>query len=222
MSEFTVWTIPGSPFARSVIAVLLEKSADFGVARLMPGTLKSDEHLARHPFGKMPVLDHGEFRLYETQAILRYLDRVLPEPALTPNDARAAARMDRVLNVNDHYLFNGVSNVIGFHRVVGPMLLGLTPDEDAIAAAMPAGQVVFAALSALLEGSKYFAGEKPTLADFAVFSQIDFLVETPEWTPLTNDRVNLVDWHQRMSERPSVQASTMAAVSELADRSTAA
>jgi glutathione S-transferase len=32
----------------------------------------------------VPVLEHDGFLLYETQAILRYLDRVLPKPALTP------------------------------------------------------------------------------------------------------------------------------------------
>ena len=85
----------------------------------------------------MPVLEHAGLSLYESQAILRYLDRVRPTPALTPGDPRAAARMDQAMNVNDWYLFQGVANVIGFHRVVGPRQLGLKPDEAAIDAAMP-------------------------------------------------------------------------------------
>ena len=216
MSAFTVWTIPGSPFARAVVAVLIEKDAKFNIARLMPGTLKSSEHLARHPFGKMPVLDHGEFRLYETQAILRYLDRQLPHPPLTPPSPEAAARMDQLMNINDHYLFNGVANVIGFHRVVGPMLLGLTPDEDAIAAAMPAAHTVFEELSRLLGEQPYFVGDNPSLADFMLFGQIDFFVGTPEWKPLTKGRQNLVQWHASMNERESIRHSTMTAVSERA------
>lgn len=216
MSDYTVWTIPGSPFARAVIAVLLEKGAEFRVARLEPGTLKSAEHLSRHAFGKMPVLDHGDFRLYETQAILRYLDGVLPEPVLTPSDPRAAARMDQLMNINDQYLFNGVGNVIGFQRVVGPMLLGLTPDEAVIAAAMPAAQVVFAELSKLLAAQPYFTGGCPSLADFMLYAQIDFFDGTPEWRSLTECRPNLEEWHGRMSGRPSIQNSTMQAVGELA------
>lgn len=216
MTDFTVWTIPGSPFARSVIAVLLEKDAKFRVVRLAPGTLKSEEHMARHPFGKMPVLDHGNFRLYETQAILRYIDRVLPEPPLTPSDPQAAARMDQLMNINDHYLFNGVSNVIGFQRVVGPLLLGITPDEDVIASAMPAAQVVFAELSSLLAAEHYFAGDRPSLADFMLYAQIDFFHGTPEWDPLTEGRRNLVDWHRRMSGRTSIMNTTMDAVTRLA------
>ena len=90
--------------------------------------------VARHPFGRVPVLEHGSFILYETQAILRYLDRLLPAPALVPSDPESAARMDQVMNVNDWYLFQGVANVIGFQRVVGPRLMGLTPDEAVIEA----------------------------------------------------------------------------------------
>ena len=60
------------------------------------------------------------------------------------------------MNVNDWYLFQGVGNVIGFHRVVGPRLMGLTPDEAAIEAAMPKAHAVFAELARLL-------GEQPYL-----------------------------------------------------------
>src|ERR1035438_9175029 len=100
MSEFIVHTIPGSPFARAVLATLEEKGAPYRVSPVAPGTFRSPEHLARHPFGRVPVLEHDGFTIYETQAILRYLDRVLPAPALTPADPRAAARMDQAMNVN--------------------------------------------------------------------------------------------------------------------------
>jgi glutathione S-transferase len=97
------------------------------------------------------VLEHDGFVLYETQAIVRYLDRVLPKPALTPADAKCAARMDQVMNVNDWYLFQGVNNVITFQRIVVPRLLGAVPDEAAIAAAMPQAHRVFNELSRLLK-----------------------------------------------------------------------
>jgi glutathione S-transferase len=99
--------------------------------------IKVEPHISRHPFGRVPVLEHDGFMLYETQAILRYLDRMLPAPPLTPADLKAAARMDQAMNVNDWYLFQGAGSVIGFHRVVGPRLMGMKPDESAIAAAMP-------------------------------------------------------------------------------------
>src|SRR6185312_12786820 len=103
MSEFVVHSIPGSPFGRAVLAALEEKGAAYRFAAVPPGPLRSPEHLARHPMGRVPVLEHDGFMLYETQAILRYLDRVLPTPLLTPRDPRAAGRMDQVMNINDWY-----------------------------------------------------------------------------------------------------------------------
>ena len=81
MSEFTVYSVPGSPFGRAALATLEEKAASYRLLPVAPGTLRAPEHLARHPFGRVPVLEHDGFSLYESQAILRYLDRVLPTPA---------------------------------------------------------------------------------------------------------------------------------------------
>ena len=150
MSEFVVHSIPGSPFGRSVLATLEEKRASYRFAPVAPGSMKTPEYLKLHPFGRVPVLAQEGFLLYETQAILRYLDRVLPQPPLTPSDARRAARMDQAMNVNDWYLFNGVGNVIVWQRVVGPRVMGLAPDEEAIRAAMPRAHAVFDELARLL------------------------------------------------------------------------
>src|ERR1700676_3168746 len=216
MSEFTVYSIPGSPFGRAVLAPLEEKAATYRLVPVAPGTFRSPEHLARHPFGRVPVLDHNGFSLYESQAILRYLDRVLPAPALTPGDCKAAARMDQVMNVNDWYLFQGVANVIVFHRVVGPRVMGLTPDEAAIEAAMPKARAVFEELARLLGGQPYFAGDAISLADLLVAPQLAFFTQTPEWAVLGAPHKNLVALLSRMEARPSLQATTWERMSELA------
>ena len=208
MSGYTVHTIPGSPFGRAVLIVLEEKGAPYRLAAVAPGTLRSPEHTARHPFARVPVLEHDGFRLYETQAILRYLDRVLLPPPLTPADARRAARMDQLMAINDWYLFQGVANVIGFQRVVGPRLLGLTPDEAAIAAAMPKARTVFTELSVLLGRQPFLAGEAFTLADVLLAPQLDFLSATPEWAVLTADTPHLCAWLERVRARPSLEATT--------------
>ena len=216
MSEFIVHSIPGSPFGRAVLTTLEEKGASYRFSPVTPGTLRSPEHLARHPFGRVPVLEHDGFLLYETQAILRYLDCVLPNPALTPADPKRAARMDQVMNVNDWYLFPGVGNVIVFHRVVGPRVLGLTPDEAAIEAAMPKARAVFAELARLLGDQPYFAGEAISLADLLVAPQLGFFTLTPEWEVLGAPHKNLVAWLARMEARPSFGATTWERVSEMA------
>jgi glutathione S-transferase len=216
MSEFIIHSIPGSPFGRAALTALEEKGARYSFSPLAPGGLRSPEHLARHPFGRVPVLEHDGFLLYETQAILRYLDRVLPNPALTPADPKRAARMDQVMNVNDWYLFQGVANVIVFHRVVGPRVMGLAPDEAAIEAAMPKARAVFEELARLLGGQSFFTGETMTLADLLVVPHLGLFSLAPEWSALVAPHKNLVAWLARMEARPSLQATTWERVSEMA------
>lgn len=208
MSEIVVYSIPGSPFGRAVLITLEEKGAPYRLVPVAPNTLRTPEHLCRHPFGRVPVLEHGDFRLCESQAILRYLDRVLPEPALTPAEPRTAARMDQLMNVNDWYVFNGVGNVIAFQRVVAPRVMGRTPDEAAVAAALPRARHVFDALAELLGAAPYFAGEAVTLADVLLAPQLDFMQQTPEWDTLTAQHANLRAWLERMQKRPSLMATT--------------
>lgn len=216
MSPFIVHSIPGSPFGRAVLATLMEKSVAFRLVAVEPRSMKSPPYLSKHPFGRVPVLEHDGFRLYETQAILRYLDRVLPTPALTPADPRAAARMDQIMGINDWYLFQGVGNVIGFQRIVAPRILGSTPDEALIASALPRAHAVLAELSRLLGGNSYLAGTTMSLADIIVAAQMDFLAQTPEWGPLTAERPNLPPWLARVSARKSFEATTWDRVAEMA------
>jgi glutathione S-transferase len=208
MSEFVIHSVPGSPYGRAALMALEEKGAAYRFLAVKPGTLRTPEHLALNPFGRIPVLDHAGFRLYECQAILRYLDRILPQPPLTPSDPQAAARMDQLLNINDWYLFQGVANVIAFQRIVGPRLMGLTPDESAIAACMPKAHAVFDALAELLGDKLFFVGDTLSLADILLAPQLEFLRATPEWEPLTAGAVNLRNWVDRMMARPSMAATT--------------
>jgi glutathione S-transferase len=216
MSEFIVHSVPGSPFGRSVLATLEEKGASYRLAPVAPGTTKTPEYLAMHPFGRVPVVEHDGLRLYETQAIIRYLDRILPQPSLTPADAKRSARMDQVMNINDWYLFQGVGNVIIFHRVIGPRLLGLAPDEEAIKAAMPKAHTVFDELARLLGDQPYFTGDTLSLADLLVAPAVEFFTIAPEWSVLGAPHPNLAAWIKRMQDRPSMKATTWERVSELA------
>ncbi len=216
MSDIVIHSLPGSPYGRAVFVVLEEKGAPYRFAPVTARALRAAPHLARHPFGRVPAIDHGDFSLYETQAILRYVDRALPGPALTPADVRAAARMDQLMNVNDCYLFQGVANVIAFQRVVAPRILGLAPDEAAIAAAMPKAHAVFEELANQLGDQPFFVGDAITLADVLIAPQMDFLRQTPEWEPLAAKHANLRGWLDRMNARPSMAATTWERVAAMA------
>jgi glutathione S-transferase len=135
---------------------------------------------------------------------------------LTPVDARAAARMDQVMNITDWYLFQGGGNIITFQRVIGPMLFKQPADDAAVSEAMPRGRVVFAELSRLLGDRLWFGGDHFSLADLMVAPHFDFFTSTPEWHELTAPHRNLVDWLARAEARPSLQATTWPKITAMA------
>lgn len=59
--EFIVHSVPGSPYGRSVFVLLMEKGARYRLAPVAPQARKSEPHISRHPFGRVPVLDIAIF-----------------------------------------------------------------------------------------------------------------------------------------------------------------
>ncbi len=205
MTDIVVHGIPGSPFLRAVQMGLEEKRATYRVHAMAPGEHKSETFLLKHPFGRVPLFEHGDFTLYETQAILRYIDDVFPEPPFEPNDHRAAARMNQIIGINDWYFFPKAAAVIVFQRIIGPVLLGAATDEAAIAAAMPMARICIAELNRLLGTAPFLAGGTLSIADLILAPQLDFFAETPEGKSLLQGS-RLQQWLDRMNARPSMQA----------------
>ena len=102
MSDMVLWGFDGSTYVRTVKMVLAEKGVtDFKQVQLnvLKGEPKMPEHLERHPFGKVPVLDHDGMRILETTAIARYLNDVLPGKSLIPPTPKDRARMDMIIGL---------------------------------------------------------------------------------------------------------------------------
>src|SRR6185369_1085548 len=205
MSDFIVHGFPGSPFTRSVLVSLEEKRAPYRVEALAPGAQRTPEYQRLHPFGRVPAIQHGDFHLYETQAILRYIDATFAGPALQPREPRAIGRMNQVMGINDCYLFPRVARVIVFERIVGPVLFGKAPDEAAIAAALPEARLCLGEIDRLLGDQKHLAGDEFSLADVLLAPQLYYLAATPEGASILEGTA-LLAWLERVSERASMQA----------------
>lgn len=203
MRDIVVYGVPGSPFVRAVQMGLEEKKVPYRLQPVAPQDIKSEVHLKRHPFGRVPAFEHGDFKLYETQAILRYLDDVFPEPSLVPADPCAAARMNQIIGINDWYFFPKASAVIVFERIVGPILLGGTTDEGAVEAAVPMARTCIAELDHLLGSNPFLAGDQLSIADLMLAPQLDFFAATPEGRALLAG-TKLEAWLTRMNTRASM------------------
>ena len=93
MADINVYGIPGKsvPSQRRDHAPR-KKTSPYHLHALAPGEHKQPDYLARHPFGRVPAFEHDGFAIYETQAILRYLDDVFPDAAANAGQSRERAR----------------------------------------------------------------------------------------------------------------------------------
>jgi glutathione S-transferase len=205
MKDFVVHGVPGSPFMRSVLVALEEKGAAYRVEQLDPGAVRSEHYRRLHPFGRVPVIEHGAFVLYETQAILRYIDAVFPDPALQPRDAEAIGLMNQIIGINDWYLFPQVARIVVFERIIAPALFGHTPNEEAIAAAIPDARRCLGELDRLLGRNEFLAGTAFSIADALLAPQVHYLAVTPEGESIMRGTA-LEVWLARICERPSMKA----------------
>ena len=205
MSEIAVYGIPGSPFLRSVEIALREKAVPYELHAMAPVDMRTPDHLERHPFGRIPMFEQDGFRLYESQAIIRYVDDVFPDPPLTPADPKARARMNQVIGIIEWYLFPKAAAPIGFQRIIGPRLLGIPSDESIVAEAMPTARLCIAELERLLGDKAYMTGNQVTIADIMLGAQLDLFSECAEGRELISG-TRLQPWLERMRARPSFEA----------------
>ena len=101
-------------------------------------------------------MDHGDFRLYETQAILRYVDSLSAHNPLQPQDAKAAARMNQIAGIVDWYVFPQITVKITAERLMSQMFWGRGPDEDGVAKAVPAARVCVQELQRLMGSAPFW------------------------------------------------------------------
>lgn len=162
---------------------------------------KSPEHIARQPFGQIPVLDHGDFRLYESRAICRYLDEVLPGPSLTPTTPRDRAVMNQWISVEQSNVSPALMKII-YAEVIGPRRgAPMPPDEAMVEHREHAGRMLDIVESRLSE-SPYLVGREFTLADLCYMPYLQGLSGARS-APILHARPNIVAWWEKLRTRPS-------------------
>jgi glutathione S-transferase len=209
MSEIIVHGFPFSPYVRSVASTLEAKGIAYRCnhidLRPVPGGFKSAEHEALHPFARVPILEDDGFTIYETQAILRYLDAKFPQPPLQPTEPRAIGRMNQIIGVIDWYLFPQSVRPIGAERVVRPVLMGAAPDEAVVAQALRDTAVCLSALDQLVSDGPFLVGDSISLADIMLAPQLHLIASVPE-ARLLLEKTRLHAWLDLMLQHPVMTA----------------
>ena len=159
-----------SPFVRKVLAFAAEKGIELDVHPVGPGDPNPDFRAAS-PFGKMPALADGDYRLADSSAIIHYLEALKPDPALIPADAKLRGKTIWYDEFADTILA-GCGAKMFFNRVVAPRFMN-RPGDDAAADKAEREELppILDYLETVVpDGDGYLVGDGLTLADIAVAS----------------------------------------------------
>jgi len=210
MAEIKIYGAGASNYVRTVRLACEEKGVAYDLVPVgdnTPGALKSVEHFARHPFGRIPVMEHGDFRLFESMAISRYIDEAFDGPALQPKDVAERARMTQWISATQDYL---ISSMIGgnVRHFVFPKTADGKPDMAAIEEGRPLVREHILILEKALEGRTVLAGDDVSLADLLLLPVLHYLGAMPGGMAFFEGCDNLYRWWEHMTCRPSFAATT--------------
>ncbi len=152
----------------------------------------------------MPAFEHDGFMLYETQAILRYIDEGFPVAPLQPTDLHEFARMNQAMGIVDAYAYPAIVSGIVMNRLVAPRF-GWPVDEAAVAAAVPRARLCLSEFARLMGEQPYLAGDRVSLADLMLVPILTYFSGTAEGEEPIAAHPSLRLWLRRMQERQSFQ-----------------
>ena len=192
--ETRLYGFDGSTYVRTVKMVLADKGMEYQQDQInvLEGEPHKPEHLARHPFGKVPVLDIDGIRIRETDAMCRYIEDTRPEPALIPADPRQRAVMNEAISLINSYGYGALVGVAGYHLF--PDFIG-GQNEDARADCLERSKTLLSLLMANKGDAKWLAGDQPTLADYFLAPIMFYVSLTPDAETLTGVSGVSEWWH---------------------------
>ncbi len=201
MTDIIVYGPPQSSYVRTARIVLAEK----GVAcELAPIEFGSPEHLALHPFGRVPAMRHGDVTLFETFGITRYIDETFDGPALQPADPLERAQMTQWISAIVDSVYPATIRGYLMHYVRATMS-GSAPDRAAIDASLDALKSTLQTLDKALAGRSSIVGGATSLADWFLLPIVFYMTQSPEGGEIMKSCAGLTAWYEGLAGRPSAQ-----------------
>ncbi|KAJ8625606.1 hypothetical protein MRB53_034136 [Persea americana] len=188
-----------------VLVCLFEKGVEFDAidVALEAGEHKKPDFLERQPFGQVPVVEDGDFRLFESRAIIRYYAAKFADhgPNLLGKTLEERALVDQWLEVEAHN-FNDLVYTMVLQLLVLPQM-DQPGDMDLVQSCKNKLEKVFDIYERRLAESSYLAGECYTLADMSHLPGIRYLMNEAHMSHLVRERKNVNAWWDDISNRPA-------------------
>jgi len=166
--------------------------------------LNAPEVSAIHPLGKMPVLRHGNFVLFESKAIATYLDRSFPGPLLIPADPRLAGLTEQWVSFVNTVVDRTLIRTYLYAYIVA-MKRGAAPDRGAIDAVLADVRKQIGVLDDAVARAGYLVGDQLTLADLNLLPLLDRVRLAPEGGEALAATTHLSRYFETHAARPSFQ-----------------
>ncbi|MBC7882439.1 MAG: glutathione S-transferase family protein [Anaerolineae bacterium] len=203
MSELILHGSPVSPYVRATRIALIEKGAAYHFNEIGFDHLATNEYAELNPFQKMPVLQQENFVLYETSAILGYIEELFDKVSLQPNTAQARAHMWKWIGIASHYFYPVGITQLFVQQIMLP-IMGSEADEVVVEKAVKVSAQHLDVLEQELTGS-FLVGNGLSLADITVGVMVSYIGMTKEGNALISSRPKTAAWLSSLSKRDSFQ-----------------
>lgn len=190
-----------SSYVRSARMTCLEKGLTH---TLEPVAFGTEAHAGLHPWKRVPILRDGDVTIYETSAIMRYLDEVGPGPSLLPSTPAARAVMEQWISAINCYIYDSLIRKYAL-EYIAPRLAGRDPDPEKIRAGVPVMERDVARLETAYGRSTYVAGDTPSLVDLLVAPIVQTVGLFPEGKRALAAAPNLSRAYDKLRARPSFE-----------------
>jgi len=199
MSDFTIISVIQSNFGRSIGMLAFEKGLTYDFQSERP---HSDAVNAIHPFGKVPVLKHGNVEVFETSAIARYVDASFDGPKLFPTDPVAAAKVEQWVSLHNMFDQTMVRQyALGYAL---PKTEDGKPDRARIDGALEGIDKQLKMIEASLDGD-FLVGDSLTYADLCLYPTLHYMTQFPESKKMLVDLPKLSAYIGRIAARESAK-----------------
>lgn len=207
MSTPRIYGIVRSTYVKSARWAFEEKGVDYELVQPdggpSPADLSHPAYLKRHPFARVPALEHDGHHIYEAAAICSYVDEAFEGPALQPKTPLDRARMRQWVSVASSYLDPAIMRGYVFPYAFAK---DGNVDRDKVNGALPACERYTEILDAALEGHDFLAGDQLTVADIMIGPMFWAFGIFPEGKAIMEARPNLSRAVQGWHARPGFQA----------------
>jgi glutathione S-transferase len=195
----TIYSGPLSMFGAKVQIAALEKGLDFDLVMVAYDSVlgyapKHPEVLRINPKGQVPVLTHGELEIFDSTQIFEYLEDLRPNPPLWPRDITTRARARRLEHQSDE---------IYFAHIIRLMNLEEHLDDPVALASIQAATAYYIEMEKALNANAWLARDY-SFADIAFYMAA--LFGERRGAPVTAATPRLLEWRERMTQRPAVRA----------------